>query len=138
MLLFQLSFSLYVLLLELCYEIISQLHLISWVKIFCLSWGSLKRVRVSFFLKDNNLFVEFFDLLLLTKQFILFFLDQFFLAKDLFDYFFIICFWPFELFFIHISISFQFFNKAFIFSLTFLLIIQLTFQLSQSFTNSIS
>lgn len=135
LLFFELWLCFHVLFLEFCYEIVSQLYFITGIEIFGLCWGSLERVCIPFFFERSDLLVEFLDFFLLTEKFILFFLEDFFLVDNLFIDFFVVSLWPLKFLFVHISISFKFFNKTFVFGWIFLLFVDFSLELHQTHVN---
>ena len=98
----------------------------------------MERIGISFFFKDYDFLVEFFNLFFLTKELVLLFFDEFLFPKNFLNNFLVIGVRSLQLFFVHISVPLQFFNKTFVLSLTFLLVIDLAFKLSQGFIDSIS
>ena len=123
LLFFQFGFSLNILFLKFCNEIIPELDLIPRIKVFCFSWSGLERVRISLLFKHNNFPIKLFNFFLLSKKFIFLLFYELFLAENVFKHLFVAGLRTLKLFFIHISVSLQFFNERTILSLTFLLII---------------
>ena len=138
MLLLEFGLSLYVLLLELGYEVVPELHLVSRIEVFCFGRSGLERIGIPLLFKDDDLLVEFLNLFFLAKELVLLLFDEFLLPKNLLNNLLVVGIRSLQLFFVHVPVPLQLFNKTLVLPLTFLLIIDLALKLSQGLIDSIS
>ena len=97
----------------------------------------MEGIGVSLLFKGDDRFIQFLYLFFLSEEFVLFLLYLLFFVKDFFENLFIADICSLDFFDVHIPFSLQFLNKHSILPFTFLLAIELIFQLGETLIDPI-